>query len=266
MSTVAAVLHTYNEESQIARCLDSLKWADEILLVDTHSTDRTVEIARSYTDRILQRAYINAATTKNWALDRAPECDWLLFVDADEVVSHPLSDEIREAIQETGYNGYAINILTHLGGKPSRSTHWNPNYQTRLFRRGYGRWEDREVHAHFQLQGLSRRLQHPILHFPYPNLEAYIAKLNRYTSFEARQMLREARPLRDLKFPVRSALRSVLQFHRLYIRHRGYRDGVYGFVMSLLSATYPFLSDAKYWEMASGGAAGSQNGRRVGGN
>ncbi len=252
MPKISAIVHVYNEEAQIGRCLDSLKWADEILLVDTFSTDRTVEIARAYTDRILQHTYVNAATTKNWALEHAPECDWLLFVDADEVVSNPLAEEIRQAIQETAYTGYTINILTHLGGKPSRSTYWNPNYQIRLFRKGCGGWEDREVHAHFQLQGSSRRLEHPILHFPYPNLETCIVKINRYTSFEAKQMLREVRSLRDLRFPVRSILRSVLQFYRLYIYHRGYRDGIEGFVISFLSAIYPFLADAKYWEMASG--------------
>lgn len=255
VATVAAILHTYNEELQIARCLDALRWVDEILLVDTFSTDRTVEITRAYTDRILQRAYVNAATTKNWALEHAPECDWLLFVDADEVVSNLLAEEIRQAISETVCDGYEINVLTYLGGKPSRSTYWNPNYQVRLFRRGLGRWEDREVHAHFQLEGNSRRLQHPILHFPYPDLATYLTKLNRYTSFEARQMLREARPLRDLRFPVRSILRSILQFYRLYVRRRGYRDGAYGFVISLLGAMYPFLADAKYWEMAAGPVA-----------
>ena len=265
-ATVAAVLHTYNEASQIARCLDALRWADEILLVDTFSTDRTVEIARAYTDRILQCPYVNAATTKNWALERAPACDWLLFVDADEVVPAALAEEIRPAISQAVCNGYEVNVLTHLGGRPSRSTYWNPNYQVRLFRRGFGRWEDREVHAHFQLEGRSGRLQHPILHYPYPDLAAYLTKLNRYTSFEARQMLREARPLRDLRFPVRSILRSILQFHRLYVRRRGYRDGVYGFVISALSAMYPFLADAKYWEVAAGHAATPGSETNAGGN
>ncbi len=248
MPKIAAVLHTYNEEAQIARCLESLKWVDHILLVDTHSTDRTVEIARSYTDHILQRCYVNAATTKNWALDRVPECDWLLFVDADEVVPAPLAEEIRQVIRDSTYTGYAINILTHFGNRPSRSIFWNPNYQIRLFRKGCGRWDDREVHARLHLQGSSTQLQHPILHFPYPSIESYFTKFNRYTSFEARQMQREGAPLNFWIFPVKFLLRSFLRFIRLYVKNRGYRDGLWGLIISLISGLYPFFSDAKYWE------------------
>ena len=252
MSRICAIVHAYNEEAQIARCLDSAKWVDEILFIDTYSTDRTVEIARAYTDRILQRSYINAATTKNWALEHTPDCDWLLFLDADEVIDEPLRDEIKHVVMSPKHVGYAVNILTHFGTQPSRSTYWNPNYQIRLFRKGLGKWEVREVHAHLLLRGSHCKLQHPILHFPYPNLEAYMTKLNRYTSFEARQMLKEARPVRSLGFPLRSMLRSCLQFYRLYFRHHGYRDGAYGLVISCLSAIHPFLADAKYWEMALG--------------
>ena len=248
MPTITAVLHTYNEEGQIARCLEALRWVDEILLVDTHSTDRTVEIARAYTDRILSRRYINAAATKNWALDRAPDCDWYLFVDADEVVTPALAEEIGTAIQSDDFSGYAINILTCFGDRPSRSPHWNPNYQLRLFRKGAGRWEDREVHAPFRLQGPSRRLRSPIRHYPYPDISACLTKLDRYTTFEARQRLKEGADIRSLHFPVKAILRSILHFYRIYIRKRGYRDGRLGLVIGLISALYIFFSDAKFWE------------------
>ncbi len=248
MASITAVIHAYNEAHQIDRCLRSLDWVDRIFFIDTFSTDETVEIAKQFTRDIVQLKYENAAKTKNWAIDHAPAADWLFFVDADEIVSSELACEVQSAIKEPDANGFSVSIVTHIGNKPSKCPYWNPNYQVRLFRRGCARWEDREVHAKLQLEGLTRRLDSPIRHFPYPSVETLLLKLNRYTTFESRQNVKEGQTLSSWDFPLKSIARSVRHFIRLYFVKRGYRDGRMGLIVSVVSSLYVFFTDAKYWE------------------
>lgn len=253
--SIIAVIHAFNEAHQIDRCLKSLAWADDIFFIDTYSADDTAEIAAKYTEHVVKREYVNAATTKNWAVDNAPDCDWLLFVDADEVIPEELAIEMRAAAEQPDIAGFEVNILTYIGDRPSRSPHWNPNHQIRLFRRGRARWEDREVHAKLQIEGNTARLNNPLLHYPYGSVDALLIKLNRYTTFESRQKIKDAVPLSGWDFPFKSFLRSVRLFIRLYIERKGYLDGRMGLIVSVVASLYVFFSDAKYWESRHIGSA-----------
>lgn len=246
--SITAVIHALNEAHQIDRCLRSLAWVDRIFFIDTFSSDDTAEIARRYTDDVVQREYVNAATTKNWALENAPASDWLMFVDADEVIPEDLATEIQAAVKDETVDGLELNILTYIGDRPSRSPHWNPNHQVRLFRRGKARWEDKEVHAKLQLDGTTRRLASPLHHFPYGSVDALLIKLNRYTTFESRQRIRDGATLTDGDFPALSFLRSVRLFIRLYVERKGYLDGRMGLIVSVVASLYVFFTDAKHWE------------------
>ena len=249
MTKVSVVIHAYNEEKTIRRCLESVDWADEIIFVDTYSTDRTPEIAQEYTERVLKHKYRNSAETKNWAMGSAT-CPWVFFLDADEVVDDQLRGEIQSALRSDDETaGYLIEQELYFWGIPLKSTNWNPNWGVRLFKRDSNRWEDKEVHSKPIIHGSVKKLRGKINHYSYPNLASLVTKLNRFTTFESRQRGTHP-PL--AAFPAVSVLRSVVHFLRLYVRARGYRDGRAGFILAVIGALYPFLTDAKYWERSHG--------------
>lgn len=244
--TLACILVTHNEEKNIEDCLKSVSWADEIVLVDGESTDRTVEIARRYTDKILVKKNAPCETQRLAGIERATG-EWILLVDADERVTDELRDEIRGALQSAnGVNGFFVIRKNYLNGRPLHLH--DPDYQLRLFRRSAEVVLPNRIHDVPKVSGESRKLRGPLVHLFFPSVRDYFTKMNFYTTLEA-GYLRDSygdslRGPRSLYFVV---LKPALRFLQCYFQKNGFRDGFWGFFLSVGSAFYDLQVFAKYW-------------------
>ncbi len=243
--TLTALVPTGNASDVIGDCLESVKWADEILVVDSYSSDGTIDIAREYANRIIQREYGYSASQKNWAIPQASG-DWVLIVDTDERVTPGLRAEIEQAITSNEYDGYLIPRLNHCFQHPLRwGGNW-PDYQLRLFRRDKGRYDDVMVHAPFILDGRTGTLTEPLLHFGQRSVAQIVrVLLQRYTTWEALQKKRAGVVFR----PHHLLFRPVLAFGYRYVYRQGFRDGAEGFFMGVVWAMYVFITYCKLWRL-----------------
>lgn len=243
--SISAVVITYNEEANIERCLQSLSFVDEIVVVDSFSTDRTVEIARRYTDNVSQREFVGFSDQKNASIELATS-EWLLAVDADEVVTPELAEEICSVLQNTGFDAYRVPRLTYFLGKPIRRCGWYPDFVVRIVRRSKARYGDRLVHESLMVDGPVGQLKKDLLHFSYNELDDVVRKMIGYSCKAARQKYIEGHRARlaDLLF------RPGLTFLKKYILQQGFRDGLRGFMICALSQCGVFLRYAALWEMS----------------
>lgn len=247
---ITAIVPAYNEEHNIRRCLESLQWVDEILVVDSYSTDRTVEIAREMGAKVLQHEYINSAKQKNWAIPRA-ENPWILVVDCDEVVTPELREEIEEVLSSpAGYGGFYIPRKNIFLGKEIKHCGWAPqdDLNLRLFRKDSGRYEERWVHADVIISGGLRvgRLKSPFTHNSYRSLKHYLAKAERYTDWAAAELLERGARVGASHI----ALRPMATFFKMYLFKMGFLDGFHGLLLSALSSYYVLLKYAKAWDLS----------------
>ena len=240
------LLPTYNCATTVRATLEAVKWAGEILVVDSYSTDATLDICREFGARIVQHEYINSAKQKNWAETQCRH-EWVLQIDADEVLEVGLQDEIEQAIATVPQDVHLFRIprKNHMLGQWIRYGGNFPDYQTRLFRRGKARWNEREVHAHMEVNGDVRTLRHCLLHNNMPHISKELRNLDRYTRYEADEMWKQQRHFRWHHLVVRPWL---IFFHR-YLWLQGFRDGWRGFFYSVYIAIYVFLYWSKVWEM-----------------
>jgi len=245
---ISAVLLTRDEESRIERCLRSLAWVDQILVVDTGSSDRTVSLARQFTEDIVT-GDINRGFAYNRNLgNQSAGNDWILKVDADEVVTDELAGEIRRQVgREPGIRGYTAATRTYFHGRWIRGCGWYPMVQTRVFDRRHGTWEDL-VHERLVLGGPTTRLRNDFLNFSYDDIQHYFTKFNLYTSLEALRLQQEGRRACWWNLPSLLFLRPAGFFLRSFILRRGWRDGFYGFLVSLFSSWYVMVKYMKLWE------------------
>ncbi len=242
---ISAVVIAFNEEQKIERCLKSLNWADEIIVVDSFSTDSTVEICRRYTDKVFQHPWPNDYSAQRTRAQQHAAHDWVLFLDADEVVTKPLRDEIIARFAEgPDADAYGIPRREYFGGKWITAGGWYPQHKTILFRKSGGTWVN-PIHEKFVTRGKVEQLEHPILHDGYGDFRTFMEKFNHYSSLEAERTFREGRR----KFSLMKALFKPLErFVGRYVRHRGYRDGVHGFYMAAIIAFNYFLQEFKFYE------------------
>jgi glycosyltransferase involved in cell wall biosynthesis len=234
---------TWNEEERLRRALDSVTWADEIVVVDANSDDKTVAIAREFTDHVVVRPWEGFARQKNFALARATG-DWVLSLDADEEVSPELADEIRRVLMTPTADGYAVPRRNIFWGAWVRHGLLYPDWQLRLFRRDRGRFVERQVHESVEVDGRVGRLTGALIHRSYRDVADFIARANRYTTLAAEEWIRSGRSIRlsDL------VLRPAGRFLSMYVVHRGFLDGWRGFLLATLYAYYVFVRSAKVWE------------------
>ncbi len=266
---VSVIVPTKDEERNIQICLDSLDWADEVIVFDSHSSDRTVEIAERNGVTVVQRVFDNFATHKNWALDNIElRHDWVFFVDADERGTPELADEVRAVVNDPeARNGYYVAGQNWLWGKPMRAIY--PNYNLRLIRRGKGRYEDRIVHEHMVIEGPAGYLKNHLVHMDYKGIERWYDRHNNYSSMEAveawrllnahdkessiaaRLTTRGPERRRALKqFAYRYLpMRPIWQFLYLYIVKRGFLDGRLGFRYCVLKMFYEYQVSLKIEEL-----------------
>lgn len=241
--SLSVVVVTLNEESNIGESLRTVDWADEIIVVDSFSNDRTREIARRYTDRIYRIEKKGFGELKSYALSKA-SCDWVLSLDADERVTPELEREIRKTIEKPSFEGYAIPRKAYFLGRWMRHGGWYPGYVMRLFKRGRGRFTNDLVHETVFIDGKVGKLKQDLLHYTDPDLAHYLEKLARYTSLAALDLKN-----RGERFQPLHLLRPLLAFLKMYVTRAGFLDGIHGLVLSLLSSFYVLLKYAKLWEM-----------------
>ena len=241
---ISVIIPTFNEEENIQECLESVAWADEILVVDSFSKDATLEIAGRYTDRIIQREYGNSASQKNWAIPQAKH-RWVMVVDADERVTPELREEIR-ALLAAGpdCSGYVIRRVNHFLGRRIRHGGWARDRVLRFWDRTKGKYQEKEVHADVEVSGRVGELRHPLLHITFRSWDSYLHKIDRYTSWGADEYLRKGKraTLLDL------VLRPPARFLKRYILQLGFLDGIPGLMITGIDTWVVFVKYARLWE------------------
>jgi glycosyltransferase involved in cell wall biosynthesis len=244
---VTATVITFNEAANIQAALESLSWADEIIVVDSHSTDDTVAIARRFTDRVVVRPWPGYSDQKNFAAAQATH-DWIFSLDADERVSPALAAEMQARLtNDAGAAGYRVPRVTFHLGRWIRSTDWYPDYQLRLYDRRRARWSGRYVHESVKADGPVSDLRGELLHYAYRDLAHHFQTMDRYTTLAAKQMQEDGR--RAGWFDL--AVHPPAAFIRNYVLRGGFRDGVPGLIVSAMNARYVGLKFAKLWELCS---------------
>lgn len=244
--TLAVVISAYNEESVLARCLASVSFADEIIVVDNASSDKTAEIAKKYTDKIYKREnQLMLNINKNYGFSKAIS-DWILNVDADEEIPPGLAKEILSAIRsDPTENGFWIKRKNLLFGKWIQHGLWWPDKQLRLFRRQKGKFPCVHIHEYIEVEGRTRELTESYIHHNYESVHQYLTKIDRASSSEALS-LKEM----NHQFVWYDAIRFPLSdFLKIYFAQQGFRDGLHGLVLALFQAFYSFAVFAKFWEM-----------------
>jgi glycosyltransferase involved in cell wall biosynthesis len=246
MATLSVITITLNEERNITDCLRSVTWADEIIVVDSGSTDRTVELARQFTRRVYGVEWKGYGAARNHALELATG-EWILWLDADERVPDRLADEIRRiiGIEDHTVSGYSVARRAYFLGRWIRHCGWYPSRVTRLFRRTRGKFNERRVHESIMVDGRIERLNNDLLHHTDPSLYHYFTKFNRYTSLAAEDMKSSG-----ITFSLSDILlRPPYVFLKMYVLRLGFLDGMHGLILSLVSSAYVFVKYTKLWEL-----------------
>lgn len=245
MPKVSVTIITLNEADHIAAAIDSASWADEIILVDSGSTDDTVAIARAKGVRVESRAWSGYVDQKNFAHSLASH-DWIFSLDADERIPPPLADEVRAVLAvDPPRKGYRIPRVTFHLGRWVRTTDFYPDYQTRLYDRRAARWAGRHVHESVTVDGEAGRLTNELQHYSFRDLRDQLDRINHYSTLAARQM----RERGQRSGPVRLVVHPLAAFLRNYILRRGFLDGTVGLTISLMNSYSVFLKFAKLWEL-----------------
>ncbi|MBW1992354.1 MAG: glycosyltransferase family 2 protein [Deltaproteobacteria bacterium] len=237
MPRLSVTIIALNQEENIVPCLESAAFADEIVLVDTGSTDRTVELARGFTDRIFTVDWRGFGATKNFALEQATG-DWIFSLDTDERVPPALRQEILEVVCNNGpLAGYRVPRKNYFCGRWVRRAGWYPDLTLRLFRRGQGRFREREVHEEVVVDGPVGELKTPLEHYSYHSISEYVARMDRYARLAARELAKAGRrPLAGELF-----WRPFLTFVQRYFLKLGVLEGRTGYTVSVLAGMYTFL-------------------------
>jgi glycosyltransferase involved in cell wall biosynthesis len=243
---VSVLLPTFNNAAIIRRTLECIKWADEILVADSFSTDATLEICREYGARIVQHEYVNSAKQKNWAI---PQCahDWVLQIDSDEVLEPGAKEEICARIEQAPpeVQAFALPRKNHVLGQWLRTANLYPDLQPRVFRRDAGRFEDKEVHAHISVLGKVEVLQHHVLHYGMTSISKQLSNLDRYSRYQALELHKSGKRFHWYHL----VIRPPLVFGYYYFWKRGFTDGLRGFWTAALDVCFDYWSHAKLWEL-----------------
>jgi glycosyltransferase involved in cell wall biosynthesis len=241
---LSAIITTFNEEHNIVDCIRSLEWCDEIMVVDSYSTDRTCELIRQFPAvKLQQRVYHGSAAQKNWAIERAAY-DWILIFDADERCTAKLRDEIQ-ALLRSGpeYDSYTIRRRVYFFDKKIRFSGWQHDEVVRLFRRGRAYYPNRRVHADMITSGPAPRLRNSLDHYMVYDLAEYIQRLTKYGIWGAAQHWKEGRRSGVFQF----LGRPIWRFFRTYILQLGVLDGYHGMIFCALQAYSTFVKWSVLW-------------------
>lgn len=242
---VSAVLVCCDEEENVERCLQSLAWADEIIVVDSFSQDRTVELCRKYTSRIFQREWSGMVQQRAYAVSLAQN-EWVFAIDADEVVTEKLRDEVLTRLSEdkNENSGYYIKRHPYYLGRWINHGGWYPDFKLRLFRKDKAYVGGENPHDKCFVHGKTARLKGEMIHYPYKNISRQLRTINTYSDIVSERLFRK-----ESAFPlVKMLFKPPVKFLETYIYKLGFLDELPGFVISVLSSYYIFMKYAKLWE------------------
>jgi glycosyltransferase involved in cell wall biosynthesis len=244
-ATISVCIIAFNEEADIRECLESVKWADEVIVVDSFSADKTPALAKECGARVVQREWAGHVEQKNFALDQA-KSDWILSIDADERVSPELAKEIQEILRvDCPQTGFSVPRRTWYLGRWIMHGGWYPGRKLRLVRRGRARWGGVNPHDHLYADGPTGALNGDLYHYTYRDITDHLKTIDRFTTISSRELDEQgyALPLAGMLF------RPPARFLKMYLLRLGFLDGMAGFILAVLAGYYVFLKYAKLWEI-----------------
>ena len=242
--TVAII--TKNEEKRLPACLKTVEWADEILILDDDSNDRTIQVAESFGAKCLKRKMDIEGRHRNFLYAQATH-EWVLSLDADEHVTPELANKITEIVKQndSAFSGYSIPMRIFIGDRWIRGAGYYPSARLKLFRKEKFKYEEAKVHPRVFLDGKCGHLKEEIYHYSFKDFSNFLSKFNRETDLEAEKWVLDKRKMSfGLAF-----YKSTDRFFRAYLTKKGYRDGFLGFILSCFSSWYQLVTYAKYWEI-----------------
>jgi glycosyltransferase involved in cell wall biosynthesis len=245
MSKISCIIIARDEATNIRRCLESVSWADEIVLVDVGSVDDTKTIASRFTDKIFDLEWRGFGPAKEFARSQATG-EWVFSLDADEVVTDKLREEIQRIVESANpASGYFVPRKSNFLGRWIRHGGWYPDLVLRLFRKDKGHFTSRSVHEEVQVEGGTGRLTSDLLHYTDPDFDHYLGKVNQYTTLDALELHRSGREagLLDVLF------RPPATFFKMYLFRAGFADGAHGLILAAASAFHVFSKYVKLWHL-----------------
>jgi len=241
---ISAVIITKNEEANIERCLTSISWVDEIVVVDSGSTDRTLEICKKYNCKIIETEWLGFGSTKKLAVDNATY-DWIFSIDSDEEVTGILKSKIELILTDPKNNGYRIKRKSFYLERLIKHCGWNSDFPLRLFNKNFGNFNDKEVHESVVLNGDISKINEHMLHYTYPTIEVHLKKINRYSTIQAEEMYKLGK-----RYPIVLAVFFGLnKFANTYLFNLGILDGREGFILCSIASFGVYLKYAKLWKL-----------------
>ena len=241
MQKISIIVITKNEEKNIKECLNSIKWADEIIVVDSESKDKTLKIAGNYTSKIFTKKWEGFSLQKKYALSLAAN-EWVLNIDADERVSEKLKDEIENLTFNS--DGYFIPRENYFINKKITTCGWEKDFQLRLFKKSKTNIIERLVHEGFIVNGKVDYLKNPLIHCTFTSIESSFAKINNYSTLQALEIYKEKKKVRGSTI----ISHGLSAFLRYYISLKGYKDGIHGLMISMFNSITTLLTYMKIWE------------------
>ncbi|MGE0473574.1 MAG: glycosyltransferase family 2 protein [Nitrospirales bacterium] len=243
---VSAVVIAFNDAPNIRRCLESVKWADEIIILDSYSTDGTTEICREYTSQIFQESFSGFGRLRNLAVAKAAH-PWILSMDTDEWATDEVTREIQELLSKgPSAQVYFVPRRNHFLGRRIRFCGWYPDYrQPQFFHKEYMRYREDLVHESFDVEGKVAYLKSHVEQIPFRNIDHFLKKMDRYSALRAQAMHNEGRVFSRHQL----ISHSLFTFLKMYVGRLGFLDGKPGLVLSILYAYYTFVKYAKLWEI-----------------
>lgn len=242
---ISAIVITKNEEKNIKDCIKSLKWCDEIIIIDDNSTDKTLElIEKDEKIKIFKKELNNDfAEQRNFGLDKA-KGEWVLFIDADERVSWELENEIKTVINKNNYDGFYVKRIDFMWGMKLEYGETGDIKLLRLAKINKGRWKGK-VHEKWDINGKIGYLSNPILHYPHQTIGEFLQKINFYTSIRAKELYEQNKNANFLSI----ILYTKIKFLQNYILKLGFRDGIRGFIIAVIMSLHSFLVRSKLWSI-----------------
>lgn len=243
---ISAVIIAYNDEPNMRACLESITWADEIVVVDSHSSDRTADIAKEYTSKVFQHDFCGFGRLRNESMEHATH-DWIFSLDSDERATPEVEIEVRRLVTTTGAaDAYFTPRKNFFLGRWIQHSGFYPDYrQPQLYRKRAMRYREDVVHEGFDVDGRIGYMTQPVLQYPFRNIDHYLAKMDRYSDLMAQRMLDQGRRFRAHQL----VTHPFFTFFKMYVGRSGWRDGTPGLILAGLYGYYTFIKYAKFWDL-----------------
>ncbi len=242
---ISCVIVTKNEQANICRCLQSVQWMDEILVLDSGSVDETVKICKEFGCKVVETEWMGFGKTKRFAVEQA-KYDWIFSIDADEEMTTELRETLQQLLQTANpAAGYYIKRRSFYLGKRIRFSGWNRDYPLRFFNRKFGNFNEKEVHESVRIAAPKKNIEDCLLHYTYPTIESHIQKIDLYSTLGAQQLLAKGKQASVFT----AVMRGKVKFLKIYILQAGFLDGLEGLVLALISAFGVYLKYLKLWEL-----------------